>query len=89
VAASNSGGNLHMLTVALLWSEDKGCASLCICIGGGSAANVDRCDMKLVTKGGLFLLGSDYMLCSSTNSQISKLVFPAIASKTQCSSLQN
>ncbi len=76
-----------MLTVALLWPEDKGCASLCICIGGGSAANVDRCD--LVTKGGLYLLGSDDMLCSSTNSQISKLVFPAIASKTQCSSSQN
>ena len=39
LTASNSAGNLHMLSVAALSSDGKGCASLCICIGGGSAAN--------------------------------------------------
>lgn len=61
-----------MLSVAALRSDDKGCASLCICIGVGSATDVDRCHKKLITKGVLCLLRFDDMLGSSTNSQISK-----------------
>ena len=57
VTASHSGGSLHMLSLAALRSGTS-CASLCTCIGVGSASNVDRCDKKLITNGSLYLLRS-------------------------------
>ncbi len=60
----------------------------CVCaLGLDNAANIDRCHKKLVTKSDLYLLKSGDMLGTSTNFQISKPKFPAIAFKSQASCL--